>query len=73
VGIGLAAGWAVAAALGLDGTARAIVILETAMPVALLWPVYRARAAASDGGLAETAASIIVGMIVLPGLVVWLV
>jgi hypothetical protein len=73
VGIGLAAGLAVAAALGLDGAARAIVILETAMPVALLWPIYRARAADSDGALAETAASIVLGLIVLPGLVVWLV
>ena len=73
VGIGLAAGLAVAAALGLDGAARAVVVLETAMPVALLWPIYRARAAVSDGALAETAASIVVGLIVLPGLVVWLV
>jgi predicted permease len=72
IGIGLVAGIAVTAVLGLNGPTRAIVILETAMPVALLWANYRARAAAADGAWGETAASIVLGLVVLPALVVWL-
>jgi predicted permease len=65
--IGLTAGIAVAEGLGLDGLIRAVVILETAMPVAFLWTIYTKDAWSSFAG------SLLVGLLALPFLAAWLI
>ena len=65
--VGLIAGFVVADALALDHIARAVVILETAMPIAFLWPIY------AKSGWNEFAASLAVGLAALPFLVAYLI
>jgi len=67
LGIGLIAGFVVAGALGLDGVSRIVVVLESAMPIAFLWPIY------AKGGWNEFAASLAVGLAALPLLVAYLI
>jgi predicted permease len=63
--IGLAAGIVVAEGLPLEGVTRTVVILETAMPIAFLWPIY------AKDGWPSFAASLLVGLVALPFLVLW--
>jgi predicted permease len=65
--IGLVAGVAAASALGLDGTPRAVVVLESATPIAFLWPIY------ARTGWDEFAAALAVGLAALPVLVAVLI
>lgn len=43
LGMGFLVGWATAAALGMEGTARGVLILESAMPVAVFSYLFAAR------------------------------
>ena len=65
IAIGFAVGVVVAEVLALEHLARAVVILETATPVAFLWPVY------VKDGWAEFGASLAVGLAALPFLVLY--
>jgi malate permease and related proteins len=65
--IGLIAGIVVAEGLSLQGITRAVVILETAMPIAFLWPIYAKESWPSF------AASLLVGLAALPFLVTFVI
>jgi len=65
IAVGFAVGVVVADVLGLEHLSRAAVILETATPVAFLWPSY------TKDGWAEFGASLAVGLVALPLLVLY--
>jgi len=65
--VGLAAGFSVAHYLALEPVTRAVVILETAMPIAFLWPIY------AKESWPAFAASLAVGLAALPFLAAYLI
>ena len=64
--VGLAAGYAVAEGLSLDGITRAVVLIETAMPVSFLWTVYATRDGKGEAAWPAFAASLAVMLAALP-------
>jgi predicted permease len=65
--VGLAAGLVVADVMALERVTRAVVVIETAMPIAFLWPIY------AKDAWKEFAASLAVGLVALPFLVAFLI
>lgn len=65
IAVGVAVGIGVAELLALEHLSRAAVILETATPIAFLWPIY------VKNGWAEFGASLAVGLAALPFVVLY--